>query len=143
MIDELNFFSPHHLVYDTDIGLYDSYDLAGDVVGVVGDGYAAVSVGGHPDGELDGLQQTLSVYAAEDEAALVEGLGSLGAGPDADGGDGPADGGVERALLGERAAVADRAEGVHLEAVVVVEAQGLLHPDPRIEPEPAGLEPVT
>ena len=130
MIDELNFFSPHHLVYDTDIGLYDSYDLAGDVVGVVGDGYAAVSVGGHPDGELDGLQQTLSVYAAEDEAALVEGLGSLG-------------GGVERALLGERAAVADRAEGVHLEAVVVVEAQGLLHPDPRIEPEPAGLEPVT
>lgn len=31
---------------------------------------------------------------------------------------------------------------MHLEAVVVVEAQGLLHPDPRIEPEPAGLEPM-
>lgn len=122
MIDELNFFSPHHLVYDADIGLYDPDDLAGDVIGVVGHWNAAVSVCGHPDGELHGLQQPFGINAAEDEAALVEGLGPLGAGPDADGGDGPADGGVERALLGERAAVADRAEGVHLEAVVVVEA---------------------
>ena len=135
-------FSPDHLVYDTDIGLYDPYDLAGDVVGVVGHWNAAVSVGGHPDSELHGLQQPFGVNAAEDEAALVEGLGPLGAGPDADGGDGPADGGVERALLGERAAVADSAEGVHLEAVVVVESQGLLHPDPRVQSEPAGLEPV-
>ena len=58
------FFSPDHLVYDTDIGLYDPYDLAGDIVGVVGDGYAAVSVCGHPDGELHGLQQSLSVDSA-------------------------------------------------------------------------------
>ena len=58
---EESFFSPDHLVYDTDIGLYDSYDLAGDVVGVVGYGDAAVSVGGHPDGELDGLQQPFGI----------------------------------------------------------------------------------
>lgn len=137
-----SFFSPDHLVHDTDIGLDDPDDLAGDVVGVVGHWDAAVSVGGHPDGELHGLQQPPGVYAAEDEASLVQGLGPLGAGADAYCRDGPADGGVERALLGERAAVADRAEGVHLEAVVVVEAQGLLHPDPRVQPEPAGLEPA-
>ena len=47
---DLNILSPDHLVYDTDIGLYDPYDLAGDIVGVVGHGDAAVSVGGHPDG---------------------------------------------------------------------------------------------
>ena len=70
-------FSPDHLVYDTDIGLYDPYDLAGDVVGVVGHWNAAVSVGGHPDSELHGLQQPFGVNAAEDEAALVEGLSVL------------------------------------------------------------------
>ena len=136
-------FSPDHLVDDADIGLYDPDDLAGDVVGVIGYGDTAVAVGGHPHGELHGLKQSLRVNAAEDEASLVEGLGPLGAGPDADRRDGPSYGGVERALLGERAAVADSAEGVHLEAVVVMEAQGLLHPDPRVQPEPAGLKPVT
>ena len=101
-----------------------------------------VAVGGHPDCELDGLQEPPGVDAAEYEAPLVEGLGPLGARPDADSRDGPADGRVERALLGKRAAVAHHAERVHLQAVVVMEAQRLLHAHPRVQPEPRRLQPV-
>ena len=93
-----------------------------DVVGVVGYGDAVVAVAGHADGEVYTLQEALLVNAAEDEAGLVEGFGTLCAGADAHGGDGFADGGVETALLGEGAAVTHHAEGVHLKAVVVVEA---------------------
>ena len=131
-------FSPDHLVDDTDIRLDDLYDLGGDIlVGVVGDGDAVVAVGGHPNRELDGLQEPPGVDAAEYEAPLVEGLGPLGARPDADSRDGPADGRVERALLREGAAVAHDREGVHLKAVVVMEAERLVADDPRVEPEPA------
>ena len=101
-----------------------------------------VAVGGHPDCELDGLQEPPGVDAAEYEARLVEGLGPLGARPDADSRDGSADGRVERALLGKCAAVAHDAERVHLQAVVVVEAQRLLHAYPRVQPEPRRLQPV-
>ena len=101
-----------------------------------------VAVGCHPDGELDGLQESPGVDAAEYEAPLVEGLWPLGARPDADRRDGPADGRVERALLGKRAAVAHNAERVHLQAVVVVEAQRLLHAHPRVQPEPRRFQPV-
>ena len=97
-------------------------DLVADIVGVVGYGDAVVAVAGHADGEVHALQEALLVNAAEDEAGLVEGFGAFCAGADAHGGDGFADGGVEAALLGEGTAVAHHAEGVHLQAVVVVEA---------------------
>lgn len=93
-----------------------------DVVGVVGYGDAVVAVAGHADGKVYTLQEALLINAAEDEAGFVEGFGTLCAGADAYGGDGFADGGVETALLGEGAAVAHHAEGVHLQTVVVVEA---------------------
>lgn len=101
-----------------------------------------VAVGGHPDCEIDGLQEPSSVDAAEYEAPLVEGLGPLGTRPDADRRDGLADGCVEGALLGKRPAVTHDAERVHLQAVVVVEAQWLLHAHPRVQPEPSRLQPV-
>lgn len=93
-----------------------------DVVGVVGHWDAVVAVAGHADSEVYTLQEALLVNAAEDEAGFVEGFGALRAGADAYGGDGFADGGVETALLGEGAAVAHHAKGVHLQTVVVVEA---------------------
>lgn len=101
----------------------DNFDyFVADVVGVVGYGDAVVAVAGHADGEVHALQEALLVNAAEDKAGLVESFGTLCAGADAYGGDGFADGGVEAALLGEGAAVAHHAEGVHLQTVVVVEA---------------------
>ena len=48
----------------------------------------------------------------------------------------------ERGLLRKRAAVADHREGVHLEAVVVVEAERLLNPHAGVELKARGLEPV-
>ena len=113
---------PHHLIDNADVALDDLDYFVADVVGVVGYRDAVVAVTGHADGEVHTLQEALLVNAAEDEAGFVEGFGTLCAGADAHGRDGFADGGVETALLGEGAAVAHHAEGVHLQTVVVVEA---------------------
>ena len=51
-----------------------------------------------------------------------------------------ADGGEETALLGQRSGVRHYAEGVHLKAVVVVEAEGLVLDDARVKLEAAGLQ---
>ena len=48
----------------------------------------------------------------------------------------------EAALLRKRAAVAHHSEGVHLEAVVVMEAERLVLYDPAVKFEAAGCEPV-
>lgn len=46
-----------------------------------------------------------------------------------------ADAGEERGFLGKGSAIADDGEGVHLEAVVVVKAEGLMLDDTRVELE--------
>ena len=51
-----------------------------------------------------------------------------------------ADGGEEGALLRQSAAIRDNAEGVHLQAVVVVEAEGLVLYDARVELKAGGLQ---
>ena len=92
------------------------------------------------DGDVDTLEQALGVDAAQDEAAFVQGFGALGGGADADGGEGFADAGEEAALLGEGAGVGHDREGVHLEAVVVMEAQGLVLDDARVKLEAGGFK---
>ncbi len=51
-----------------------------------------------------------------------------------------ADAREEAALLGQGAGVGHHAEGVHLEAIIVVEAEGLVLDDAPIELEAAGLQ---
>lgn len=46
-----------------------------------------------------------------------------------------ADAGEERGFFGKGSAIADDGEGVHLEAVVVVKAKGLMLDDTRVELE--------
>ena len=133
---------PHHFINNADVALDNLDDLVADIVGVVGHGNAVVAVAGHADSEVHALQEALLINAAEDEAGLVEGFGTFCAGADAHGGDGFADGGVEAALLGEGAAVAYYAEGIHLQTVVVVEAEGLLYLHARIQLKAAGFEAV-
>lgn len=87
------------------------------------------------DGGVNGLEQGLLVNTCNDEVALVDGLGSLGRSTDADGGEGVADAGEERGFLGKGAAIADDGESVHLKAVVVVEAEGLVLNDTWVELE--------
>lgn len=87
------------------------------------------------NGSVNGLEQGFLVNACNDEVALVNGLGTLGRGADADGGEGMADAGEEGGFLGKGAAIADDGEGVHLKAVVVVETEGLMLDDTRVELE--------
>lgn len=99
-----------------------------------------VAGGVHGHGGLDGLQEAAAVDAGEDEAGVVEALGALGGGADAHCGEGMAHGGEEGGFLGECAGVGDDGEGVHLEAVVVVEAEGLMADYARVELESALFE---
>lgn len=94
----------------------------------------------HGDGCIHGLQEGPLVDTGEDEAGVVERLGTLGGGADADGREGMAYGGEEARFLGERAGVGDNGRGVHLQAVVVVEAEGFVPYHAAVEPESGLLE---
>ena len=82
------------------------------------------------------------VDARQDEAPLVEGLRALGRGPDAHGRERMPHAREEAALLREGAAVAHHRKRVHLEAVVVMESEGLVPDDPPVKHEAARLEPI-
>ena len=82
------------------------------------------------------------IDASQDETALVQGLWALGAGADAHRREGMAHTGEKAALLRQGAAVADHGESVHLQAVVVVEAQGLVLNHPPVQLETALLQPL-
>ena len=89
---------------------------------------------------MDGLQQALLGDAGEREARLVQGLGALGGGADAHRRERAADAREEAGLLGKCAGVGHHREGVHLQAVVVVEAHGLVHAHARVEFKARGLQ---
>ena len=136
--------SPHHFVHDADVAL-DDFDYLGRYIlfDVVGNGDAVIAILVHGDGGVDRLQQALFVDAGNEETGFVEGFRALGAGSDADGGEGMAYAGEETAFLGQRAAVADDGEGVHLETVVVMEAEGLMLDHPTVELEARLLQAFT
>lgn len=77
----------------------------------------------------------ISPKSASSNVTLVDGFGTLGRGADADGGEGVADAGEERGFFGKGSTIADDGEGVHLEAVVVVETEGLVLDDTWVELE--------
>ena len=89
---------------------------------------------------MDGLQQAPLGDAGEREAGLVQGLGALGGGADAHRRERAADAREEAGLLGQGAGVGHHGEGVHLQAVVVVEAHGLVHAHARVQLEARGLQ---
>ena len=80
----------------------------------------------------------MRIDACQDKATLVQSLGPLRGSADTHRRERVPHAGEEAALLGQSAAVADHGEGVHLQAVVVVEAQGLMLDHPLVQLE-AGL----
>lgn len=131
-------FPPHHLVHNPYIALDDLDDFGGDVlVGVVGDREAVEAVTAEFHSGVDGLKEAFFVYAGDDEVTFVDGFRTLGARPDADRRERVSDTGKETALLREGATVAHHCESVHLETVVIMEAERLVTDDPRVEPEAA------
>ena len=132
---------PHHLVDDAGVALDNLHNLCRNVlIHVVRDGDAVKAVAIQRHGGVHCLQQGLLVDAGDDEAGFVDGFGALGGGADADGREGVADGCEEAALFREGARVGDDGKGVHLKAVVVMEAKGLVLDDARVQLEAGGLK---
>ena len=89
---------------------------------------------------MDGLQQPLLGDAGQREAGLVQRLGALGGGADANGRERAPNACKEAGLLWQGAGVGDHREGVHLQAVVVMEAHGFVHAHARVQLEAGGLQ---
>lgn len=127
MTDLFSFLPPNHLVNHTGVTLDEFHNLGADVfVDIVWHRDAVVFVAYHLYGYIYGLKEVVFVDAGKDEAAFVKGFRSLGAGADADGRERVAYTGKEGTFFGQSAGVGHYTEGVHLEAVVVVEAEGFL-----------------
>ena len=135
---------PHEAIHDAGIALNNPRDLHRHILGgIVGDRCAEVAVLLHLHCQINGLQQLLRVDAGEDEAALVQRLRPLGGGADAHCRKRLAYRQVEARLLRQGAAVRHDAEGVHLQAVVIVKAQRLVGDDAPVQLESAFLQSLT
>ena len=135
---------PHEAIHDAGIALNNPRDLHRHILGgIVGDWCAEVAVLLHLHCQINGLQQLLRVDAGEDEAALVQRLRPLGGGADAHCRKRLAYRQVEARLLRQGAAVGHDAEGVHLQAVVIVKAQRLVGDDAPVQLESAFLQSLT
>lgn len=89
------------------------------------------------DGQLDGLQQPLGIDTGEDETPLVQCLRALGGGADAHGRERMPNAREEGAFLRQGAGITHHTEGVQLQAVVIMEAHGLLTAHAGIQAEAA------
>ena len=135
--------SPHKAIHDAGIALDDPRDLHGHILGdIVGHRCAEVAVLLHLHRQVDGLQKLLRVDARQDKAALVQRLRPLGGGADAHRREGLAHRQVEARLLRQGAAVGHDAEGVHLQAVVIVKAQRFVGDDAPVQFKAAILQPL-
>ena len=95
---------PYHLVDDAYIALNDFHYLGAYIlIHIIGDGDAMLTVFAEFYGGIYSLEEALGVDAGNDEVTLVNSLGTLGRGTDADGREGMAYTGEEAALLGEGA----------------------------------------
>lgn len=134
---------PHHLVDYTHIALYDFHYFGADIfIYVVGYRDSVVTVFAKLYGSIYCLQETLGVDASNDEVAFVNGFGTFCTCANADGREWMSHAGKETALFRKGAAVADYSKGIHLETVVVVEAERLVLDDTLVKLEAAGGKAV-
>ena len=80
-----------------------------------------MSVFHHLHGYIYGLEHFLLGDPGQDEAALVQGFGSFGAGADADRREWLSYRSEEGAFFRQCAGIRDHGEGVHLKVVVIME----------------------
>lgn len=135
-IEEPSILPPNHLVDNANVGLNDFHDLGGNIfVCVVWDRCAVVLIVDKFYRGVHALEETFFVDSGEDKAGFVEGFGALGAGADADCRERMTYAGEETGLFWEGAAVGDYREGVHLKAVIVVEAERFVWDYPAVQLE--------
>ena len=134
-------FPPYHLIHNPGVALDDFDHLGRDIfLHVVRHGDAVVAILVHLHGGVHGLEEAVRVDACQDKATFVQSLRALGGGADAHRRERVPHAGKETALLGQGAAVADHGEGVHLQAVVVVETQRLMLDHPLVQLETGLLQ---
>ena len=73
-------------------------------------------------GYIYGLEHFLLGDSGQDEAAFIQGFGSLGAGADADSRERLSYGSKEGAFFWQCTGIGDHGEGVHLQIFVIIEA---------------------
>ena len=134
---------PNHLIHNPYIALDNLHYLGADIlIHIIGDGDAMLTVFAEFYGGIYSLEEALGVDAGNDEVTLVNSLGTLGRGTDADGWEWVAHTGEEAAFFGKCAAIAHHSKGVHLKAVVVVETERLVLNHTFIELEARGCKAV-
>lgn len=135
---------PHKTIHDAGIALDDPRDLYGHIFGgIVRHGGAEFAVLLHLHRQINGLQKLRCVDTGQNKAALVQRLRALGGGADAHRREGLANRQIKARLLRQRAAVGHDAEGVHLQAVIIVEAQRLVGNDAPVQLESAFRQSLT
>ena len=134
-------FPPHHLIHNPGVALDDLHHFGGDIfLHVVRHGDAVVAVLVHLHSGIHGLEEAVRVDACQNETTLIQGFGALRGGADAHRRERVPHAGEETALLGQSAGIRDHGEGVHLQAVVVVEAQRLMLDHPLVQLETGLLQ---
>lgn len=131
-------FSPNHLIDHTGITLNEFHNLGADnLIGIVGDGNTIVSVLAHFYRHVYSLKKVVFVDTSQYEAAFIQGFWAFRTGSDADGWETMTHTGEETAFLGQCSAVGHYRKGIHLQAIVIMEAKGLVLDDTRIQLEAA------
>ena len=136
--------APDHLIYDADVALDDLHHLGADVLlNVIRNGNAVLSVSIQFNGGIHGLKERLLINAGNNEVGLVDCLRALGAGTNADCRERMTHACEERRLFGKGARVRHNCKGIHLKAVVVMEAKGLMLDHTRVELEAGGGQTIS
>ena len=132
---------PHHLIDHASVALDDLDHLVGHIlIHIIRHRDTQITVLVHLDCHIHGLQQMVAVDACQDEVTLVQCFGAFGAGADADCRERMAHGSKEAALLRQGSGIGNNTESVHLQTVIVVEAQRFVLDDTLVKHEAALLQ---
>ena len=127
-------FSPHHLINYVYIALNDANYLHGyGLVHIIRAGLAQNALLLHLDCHIGSVEKLTSSNASQNKVTSLQRLRAFRTGADAHSGDGMTNGQIEATFLGQSAGVRDNCQSVHLQLIVIVEAQRLIDPDTRVE----------
>ena len=127
-------FSPHHFIDYIHISLNDANHLHGhSLIHIVGAGLTQDPLLLHLDCHIGGVKQLPRGDASQNKVPGFQCLGALGGGADTHSSDRMTNRQIEAAFLWQGTGVGNDCKSVHLQLVVVVEAQRLIDPDTRVK----------
>ena len=132
----ISILPPHHLIHHTNIALNNLHHLIRHIlVNIIRNRQSSSRRlrSHHLHSRIDRLQQANRINTGQDETALVQSFWSLCRSADAHRRNRMTDRREERALLRQSSAIRNHCESIHLQAVVIVEAQRLVADHARIQ----------